>query len=77
MEEYKANWNFIQSSTQMSVARAFGILKCRWRIIMKCMDCPLHYVTDVVSTCIILHNKCTLLKDDFDRSWIEEVEKKL
>jgi hypothetical protein len=44
---------------------------------MKCMDCPLHYVMDVVSTCIILHNKCTLLKDDFDTSWIEEVEKKL
>jgi hypothetical protein len=31
----EANWNFIQSSTRMCVERAFGILKGRWRLIMK------------------------------------------
>jgi hypothetical protein len=44
---------------------------------MKHMDCPLCFISDVVSTCIILHNICILLKDAFDRTWIEDVEKEL
>jgi len=34
----------------------FGIFKCKWRTIGKRMDCPLCFILDVVSTCIILHN---------------------
>jgi hypothetical protein len=67
---YKAHWNFIQSSTRMSVERAFGILKCRWRIIMKRMDCPLKSVSDMVAACIVLYNICILSKDKFDQEWI-------
>ena len=37
----KAHWNFIQSSTKMVVERAFGILKRRWRIMLKRIDMPL------------------------------------
>jgi hypothetical protein len=44
---------------------------------MKCMDCPLCFVLDVVSTCIILHNVCILSKDAFGRSYIEKDEKEL
>lgn len=31
----KQYWNFIQSSTRMAVERTFGILKGRWRILLK------------------------------------------
>jgi hypothetical protein len=37
----KAHCNFIQSSTLMAVERAFGILKGRWRILLKRIDMPL------------------------------------
>jgi hypothetical protein len=72
-----ANWNFIQSSTRMYVERAFGILKGRWRIIMKRCDIPLRMVPDVVCTCIVLHNLCITMKDFFDKTWIDEVESEL
>jgi hypothetical protein len=69
------NWNFIQSSTHMCVEWTFDILKCKWGTIMKCTDCSLHFVPNVVFTCIILHKICILSKDAFDRNWIEELEK--
>lgn len=72
-----ANWNFIQSSTRMCVERAFGILKGRWRIIMKRTDVPLRMVPDLVCTCIVLHNLCIAMKDSFDRNWIDEAEVEL
>ena len=77
LPSYKAHWNFIQSSTRMCVERAFGILKCRWRIIMKRMECPLKFVPDVVAACIVLHNICILSTDQFDREWIQIGEDEL
>jgi hypothetical protein len=70
----RANWNFIQPSTQMCVERAFGILKGRWRIIMKRCDISLRMVPDVICTCIVLHNLCITMKDSFDKTWINETE---
>lgn len=35
LEDYKENYNLIQSSTGMCKECAFGILKGRWRIIMR------------------------------------------
>ena len=61
----------------MCVERAFGVLKGRWKIIMRRVDISLGYMTDVVSTCIVIHNMCTIGKDTFDIEWIEEVEREL
>jgi hypothetical protein len=61
----------------MCVERAFGILKGRWRIIMRRADILLRYMTDVVCTCIILYNMYTIGKDKFDMEWIEKAEKEL
>jgi hypothetical protein len=77
LEPYKAHWNFIQSSTHMCVERAFGILKGRWRIIQKRADVPLRSMADIVSTCIVLHNLCIIMKDKFYSNWIEEAEAEL
>ena len=59
----------------MCVERAFGILKGRWRIIMRRANIPLRHMADVVVTCIILHNMCTIGKDKFDIEWVEEAER--
>ena len=70
-EEY--HWNFVQSSTRMCVERAFGMLKGRWRILLKRMDVHLKNVPDMVSTCLILHNMCIIFGDSFWREeWMRE-----
>ena len=70
-EEY--NWNFVQSSTRMCVERAFGMLKGRWRILLKRIDVNLKNVPDLVSTCLVLHNMCIIFGDTFWKSeWMQE-----
>ena len=44
---------------------------------MRRFDIPLRHMADVVATCIILHNMCTIGKDKFDIEWIEEAEREL
>lgn len=70
----KAHWNFIQSSTRMAVERVFGILKGRWRILLKRIDMPLRHIPSLVSTCICLYNLCIIHKDMFDNEWAKESE---
>ena len=51
-EEY--HWNYVQNSTRMCVERAFGMLKGRWRILLKQMDVHLKSVPELVTMCLIL-----------------------
>ena len=44
---------------------------------MKIVDLLLRHMTDVVATYIMLHNMCTIGKDNFDIEWLKEVERKL
>ena len=64
-EEY--HWNFVQSSTRMCVERAFGMLKGRWRILLKRIDVHLKNVPDLVAACLILHNMCIVFGDKFGK----------
>lgn len=38
---------------------------------------PLRMIFDIVSSCIILHNICIVMKNDFGNGWIVEVKDKL
>ena len=70
-EEY--HWNFVQSSTRMCVERAFGMLKGRWRILLKRIDVHLKNVPELVSTCLVLHNICIIFGDEFWKTeWMQE-----
>ena len=70
-EEY--NWNYVQSSTHMCIERSFGMLKGRWRILLKRIDVHLKNVPELVSTCLVLHNICVILGDKFwNAEWLQE-----
>ena len=70
-EEY--HWNFVQSSTRMCVERAFGMLKGRWRILLKTINVHLKNVPDLVATYLILHNMCIVFGDEFwKQEWLRE-----
>ena len=70
-EQY--HWNYLQSSTRMCIERAFGMLKCRWRILLKRVDVHLKNVPDLISTCLVLHNMCIIFGDSFWKNeWMRE-----
>ena len=56
----ETNWNYIQPLTIIYVERAFGILKGRWTLIIKCLKVPLKIMLDIVTIFIILHNLCLI-----------------
>jgi hypothetical protein len=66
LSRYKAHWNFIQSSTRMSIEKTFGMLKGRFRILLKRIDIPLCCMLDLMMTYICLHNMCIANLDGFD-----------
>ncbi|MCO5572949.1 hypothetical protein L7F22_026711 [Adiantum nelumboides] len=61
----------------MPVERAFGMLKARWRILLKRYDMQLHNVPKMVRTCLVLHNMCIIHADAFDDRWVREAQGEL
>ena len=56
--EIQSQFNKRLSSTRMSIERAFGRLKGRWRILLKRCDVKINHMNDIICACIILHNLC-------------------
>ena len=57
----------------MCVERAFGMLKGRWRILLKRMDVHLKSVPELVTVCLLLHNMCIIFGDSFWKTeWVLE-----
>jgi hypothetical protein len=59
----------------MLVERAFGMLKRRFKILLKKVDIPLFHMSNLVTTCIHLHNMCIVDLDGFDMDWALEAQK--
>ena len=54
------------SSARVTVERAFGVLKGRWRILLKRIDNRFINIPEVILTCCILHNFCQEAGEEFD-----------
>ena len=54
------------SQARVVVERAFGLLKCRWRCLLKQLEESTERVPQTILTCCILHNLCIYLDDKFD-----------
>lgn len=49
------------------------MLKYRWRILLKSIDLQFKNVTELVSTCLVVHNICIIIGDNFWNSeWLQE-----
>lgn len=59
-------FNRTLSSARSTVERAFGVLKGRWRILLKRLDNRFVNVPEVILTCCILHNFCQEAGEEFD-----------
>ena len=45
--------------------RAFGLLKGRWRCLLKRLGNELENIPNIVISCCVLHNICQISGDDF------------
>jgi hypothetical protein len=56
----------------MLVERAFGMLKGKFKLLLKRVDIPLRHMLDLVMACICLHNMCIANSNGFDMDWALE-----
>lgn len=54
----RRRFNAAHASTRNVVERAFGVLKARWRILLRRIDFDFSNTTCMVGACCILHNLC-------------------
>ena len=59
-------FNKTLSSARSTVEREFGILKARWRILLKRLDSRFENIPEVILSCCILHNFCQEAGEEFD-----------
>jgi len=58
----------------MAIERTFGILKGRWKILLKWINMPFHHLPNIVTTILYLHNSCIIHGDTLNMDWTREVE---
>ncbi|KAK3736780.1 hypothetical protein QZH41_001694 [Actinostola sp. cb2023] len=60
------NFNKELSSARVKVECAFGLLKSRWRVLMKRFDSEIEFAIKSTIACAVLHNICIRSGDDWD-----------
>ena len=71
LTEQQWYFNYRQSTARMVVKNAFGRLKGCWRCLLKRMDYyKIKHATDIIASCIGLHNVCEARGDTCDPGWI-------
>ena len=62
------NFNRKLFSCRSSVERAFGLLKSRWRCLLKRLDSKKQNIPEIIMTCCVLHNLCQQNNDNYDNN---------
>ncbi|XP_018402043.1 PREDICTED: putative nuclease HARBI1 [Cyphomyrmex costatus] len=64
--------NFIHSSTRTVIEHAFGLLKGRWRCLLKLRLKRINRATNFILACCVLHNFCYLHNDDVIQDMVND-----
>ena len=66
MTDEEAYYNYIHSKTRIAVECAFGMLKSRFRILKRELDCKdMEHACLIVAGCMVLHNMLLAVNDDY------------
>ena len=65
LSDTEKSFNKHLSSARVTVERAFGVLKGRWRCLLKRLDNDLESVPSIIITCCVLHNICLQNHDNY------------
>uniref|UniRef100_A0A1A8L9Q0 DDE Tnp4 domain-containing protein n=2 Tax=Nothobranchius pienaari TaxID=704102 RepID=A0A1A8L9Q0_9TELE len=66
------SFNTYISSVRVGVEMTFGLLKSRWRVLLKRSDFHFTFAPTMIATCCALHNFCQNEEDQASNSWLEE-----
>uniref|UniRef100_A0A673NED2 DDE Tnp4 domain-containing protein n=1 Tax=Sinocyclocheilus rhinocerous TaxID=307959 RepID=A0A673NED2_9TELE len=66
------SFNAYLSSLRVGVENTFGILKSRWKVLLKRSDFHFSFTPTVIANCCALHNFCQTEKDNANSRWLEE-----
>lgn len=72
------NFNFCLSSARISIERAFGLWKVRWRSLLDCLPMvTLEKIPEYLVTTCVLHNICILKGDliEFEATHTQDVHR--
>ncbi|XP_071118400.1 uncharacterized protein [Haliotis cracherodii] len=67
-------FNYRLSRARMTNEKTFGRLKGRWRLLLKRMDVGVVFASNVVTTCVILHNLCEMHRETYIGHEVEDVD---
>ena len=65
-------FNQLLSGSRVRVERGIGVLKCRWRILLKRLDAVIENVSNGVIACVVLHNFCQFMNDQYEDQYEDE-----
>ena len=60
-------------SARNHIECAFGRLKARWRMLMRPLDVPTKFLSEIIYACFVLHNFCEINKADVDISLVTKI----
>ena len=65
LSQSEKKFNKKLSAARVTVERAFGILKARWRCLLKRLDSRIENISAVIICCCTLHNICQISGDNY------------
>lgn len=65
----QTTFNYRLSKARVTVERAFGRLKGRWRCLMKRYDCHMENINTTITACCVLHNFCEVNNEEYDEDF--------
>ncbi len=66
MRPRQKTFNLALSQARVSIERAFGVLKGRWRLLLGKLELEPSYASDVAIACTVLHNICQQFNEPID-----------
>ncbi|KAM4537641.1 uncharacterized protein V3H82_023434 [Fundulus diaphanus] len=75
LTQAQVHFNYQLSQARMTVERAFGRLKGRWRCLLQRCDAHISFVSHIISACCVLHNYCETANEEWeDEEAADDVE---
>jgi hypothetical protein len=69
----KIQFNKFLSGARVVAERGNGVLKARWRILLKTMEINIENCAKYITGCCVLHNICQSQNQPYDNDFVEEV----
>ena len=74
LTQEQRRFNRVHSRCRLVIEHAFGMLKCRFRRLLRFDSCDMNILVDSVQSACVLHILCVIERDAFDVSDVYEYE---